>query len=106
MSSSDRPAAPPIAGQLEAAAAALAQAVAAGDVASIPDRPLQELFAAVVRAYTAKLEAEVTLSPFPPGHQVTATDVMRAVTEILDAVQVELFELGMWQAWTRPRRGG
>ena len=30
---------------------------------------------------------------------MTATEVMVAVTAMLKAVNVQVFELGMWQAW-------
>ena len=34
------------------------------------------------------------------GAQVTATEVMVTVTAMLKAVNLQVFELGMWQAWS------
>ncbi|MCL6592700.1 MAG: hypothetical protein K6T31_01870 [Alicyclobacillus sp.] len=60
---------------------------------------LQKLFAVLVKIYASKLESGERLHPFGDT-EVTATEVMRTVTQMLKAVQVDLFELGMWQSWT------
>lgn len=52
--------------------------------------------------YSTRLESGSHVSPFPERTSVTATEVAVTVTEMLDAVDVELFELGMWQIWGRP----
>ena len=42
----------------------------------------------------------MSVTAFPPEAGVTATHAMLAVTAILKAVNVQLFELGMWQSWS------
>ena len=37
---------------------------------------------------------------FPSEQSVTATEVMVTVTAMLKAVNLQVFELGMWQAWS------
>jgi len=90
---SDRPA-----DTLSRAAAALAAAVS--DPEQIPDADLRALIANVLRLYAAKAENGMRL-PLPPGGGgVTITDAMIAVTDLLHALNVQLFELSMWQAMT------
>ena len=44
--------------------------------------------------------------PAFPADAVTATDVMITATAMLKAVNLQLFELGMWQAWSGRQAGG
>ena len=48
------------------------------------------------------------MAPCPPftADAVTATDVMVTATAMLKAVNLQLFELGMWQAWSGRQAGG
>lgn len=62
----------------------------------ISDAELQTLLAAAVRAYAARVEQLGRLRPFPPD-TVTATDVAVTATAMLEAVDVGVFELSMWQ---------
>lgn len=99
MSSSDQdPAALAASVCLEQAAATLSQAF--GEPGRISDEALQNLMRHAVRLYAAKAEAGMR-SPFPPrGGGVTTDDVMIAATDMLHALNVQLFELSMWQAMT------
>ena len=66
----------------------------------IPDPELRALIANVVRLYAAKAENGMR-KPLPPGGAaVTVTETMIAVTDLLHAVNVQMFELAMWQAMT------
>lgn len=59
------------------------------------------LLATVVRAYVAKLESGQTLPTLPTPSESggpTATEALVVVGDLLDAADVELFELAMWQA--------
>lgn len=70
------------------------------------DVELQNLLAAAISGFAKRVGTRNLSSPFPVecGRcEVPATDVMIAVTKMLKAVQVEVFELGMWQAWTGGR---
>lgn len=73
--------------------------LARGAVERMPDAEVWRLLAAAVRLYAAKREAGMEPAPFPKGESPTATDVVVAVTDLLRAADVELFELGMWQVW-------
>ncbi len=73
--------------------------LAEGAVQNVPDEEAGRLLAAAVSLYAAKREAGMELGSFPGA---TATGVVVTVTDLLKAVDVELFELGMWQVWGRP----
>lgn len=78
----------------------LVSEVLADDAADqIPVEAVQRLMAAAVKLYVARLEAEPGLLPFAEGGGVTATEVAVAATGMLRAVEMEVFELGMWQVW-------
>ena len=64
---------------------------------AVEDADLQNILAAAVRLYAARAD-ERAVDPFGPRHNVTANDVMIAVTEMLRAVNVQVFELSMWQS--------
>jgi len=72
----------------------------AEDAASrVPDVALQQLMTAAVKLYVAGAETRThQLPPFAEG-DVTATEVAVAATSMLKAVEMEVFELGMWQVW-------
>ena len=83
---------------LKHASDALAAALA--DPERIPDAALRALVASAVRLYAVKAEAGMR-TPLPPdGGGVTITDAMLTVTDLLHALNVQLFELSMWQAMT------
>ena len=70
------------------------------DSCGLSDTTLQSLFAAAVRCYAARADAGASLPPFPHDAGVTATDAMIAADAILKAMNLQLFELSMWQAWS------
>jgi len=96
MSSSDaldRPA-QTLCGACDALAAALS------DPARIADTELRTLIANALRLYAVKAEGGMR-TPLPPdGGGLTVTDAMIAVTDLLHAQNVQVFELSMWQAMT------
>jgi hypothetical protein len=57
------------------------------------------LIAAACRLYTARVEAHETLDAIPKN-SISATDVMVTASGLLKAVDLAVFELGMWQSWT------
>jgi len=64
------------------------------------DGEVQALLARAVRLYAERVAArDEPLAAFPPDAQITATDAVVTTTAILKAVNVQVFELGMWQAW-------
>jgi len=83
---------------LARAAEALGAAVADPD--RIPDAELRALIANVVRLYAVKAENGMR-TPLPPGAGgLTVTETMITVTDLLHALNVQMFELAMWQAMT------
>jgi hypothetical protein len=66
----------------------------------IADADLRALLAGAARLYAAKAENGMR-SPLPPGGGgVTITDAMLLTTDLLHTLNVQLFELSMWQAMT------
>lgn len=64
------------------------------------DAEIQAALAGAVRAYAERAaERDGGLPAFPPDGSVTATEVMVTVTAMLKAVNLQVFELGMWQSW-------
>ena len=71
------------------------------DDARLSDADIQAMLAKAVRLYAERVaENESALPAFPAGAPVTATDVMVTTTAMLKAVNLQVFELGMWQTWT------
>jgi len=60
---------------------------------------LQKLIAAACRLYAARREAGEQLTPVPKN-SLAATDVMVTASGLLQAANLAVFELGMWQVWT------
>jgi hypothetical protein len=69
-------------------------------IARASDAEIQDMLAKAVRLYAERsAERDGTLPAFAPDG-ATATDVMVTVTAMLKAVNLQVFELGMWQAWS------
>jgi hypothetical protein len=65
----------------------------------LSDAEIQDMLAKAVRLYAERVaERDGALPAFSAG-QATATEVMVTVTAMLKAVNLQVFELGMWQAW-------
>ena len=92
------------ASDLSAAAIKLATTIertlANGDRDGLTDKALQALMAALCKTYAAQIEAGQDLLPFGPRSGVSPTDVMVTASGLLRAVNLAVFELGMWQSWT------
>jgi hypothetical protein len=80
-------------------AAALERSVVEGKLDLVSTEALQKLIAAACRVYTARKEAGEQIMPVPKN-SITATDVMVTASGLLRAVDLAVFELGMWQSWT------
>ncbi len=66
----------------------------------LPDELVQQALTAMTRLYTVKFQMGERWAPFVNDREVPATAVMIMSTAMLRAVNLELFELGMWQAWS------
>ncbi|WP_433260647.1 hypothetical protein ACQPZF_24675 [Actinosynnema sp. CS-041913] len=83
--------------ELEELVGLLAQAP--DDAERVPDKAAQRLLTAAVRLYVAKVRAGSPAAAFPDEDAITATEVVVAVSRMLEAVEVEVFELAVWQNW-------
>ena len=81
-------------------AADLERALAEGRADTLSQEALQALIAAACRLYSARTEAGEEFLPLPGRSQVMDTDVMVMASSLLRAVNLQVFELGMWQSWT------
>jgi hypothetical protein len=81
-------------------AADIERALAEGRTDAVTTEALQALVAAACRVYSARIEAHEDILPLPDRSQVMDTDVMVMASALLRAVNLQVFELGMWQSWT------
>jgi hypothetical protein len=68
------------------------------DVAS--REALQQLMAAICKTYSLQAQGGDPSLPLTRRSGVSATDVMITTSALLRAVDLQVFELGMWQSWT------
>ena len=61
---------------------------------------IQEGLDALTKLYTVRFQEGERWDPFSNGRGMPVTSVMIMTTAMLQAVNIELFELGMWQAWS------
>jgi hypothetical protein len=65
------------------------------------DTEIQAMLAKAVRLYAERAtESDGGFPAFAPDVSMTATEVMITVTAMLKAVNLQVFELGMWQSWS------
>lgn len=82
---------------LDASVEAVLIALRTPESSGLRPEQLQAMFAGIVTAFAKYREQDKELSTFPKNCDVSATDVAIAATGILDAADVAVFELGMWQ---------
>lgn len=61
---------------------------------------IREGLTAMTKLYTVRFQEGERWDPFTHGRTMPVTSVMIMTTAMLQAVNIELFELGMWQAWS------
>jgi hypothetical protein len=66
----------------------------------ISDDDLRFALAGLVRVFGDRAADDARMLVFPEGHDVTANEAMVSVTAILRALNLQIFELGLWQNWT------
>lgn len=64
------------------------------------DTDIQSMLAKAVRLYAERAGERDDALPAFASDAATATEVMVTVTAMLKAVNLQVFELGMWQAWS------
>lgn len=68
-----------------------------GEVLGINNERLGGLFASIVRIYAEKVQNGEPVRPTGGNSSLGVTDVCIACTALMEAVDLELFELGGWQ---------
>lgn len=86
--------------QMAEMAVAIEKALRADDLAALPPETLQQLIAAVTKAYRVKVEAGEQFHPASRAGRLTPTDIMVMANGLLRSGNLQIFELGMWQSWT------
>ena len=74
--------------------------------ADLSDSDIQNNLAKAIRLYAERVAERDGALPAFPADAVTATDVMVTATAMLKAVNLQIFELGMWQAWSGRQADG
>jgi hypothetical protein len=85
--------------EAERALAHVDEVLDAGRAADVPDEAAQQLLLAAVRLFAAKRDLGTQLEAFPSG-SVTATAVAVTAVAMTKAVNIELFELALWNGWS------
>jgi hypothetical protein len=103
--SSARPKARPAAGtasskQAMKLAAELERGLIDGKSDLVSGEALQQLMAAVCKTYSQQVQGGDLSLPLQRTSGVSPTDVMITTSALLKAVDLQVFELGMWQSWT------
>jgi hypothetical protein len=75
---------------------AVAERALARGASRLPDSELQQVFAAAIKLYAARAEAEGGFLPPVPPDKITPTEVVLMVSELLRATNISLFDLAMW----------
>jgi hypothetical protein len=73
------------------------RALASGAAAQLPSADLERVLTAAAKLYAAQADAEAT-APQPPvsADKITPTEVVVVVSEMMRAVDLNLFDLSMW----------
>src|SRR6478736_6583561 len=77
------------------------RALSSGDFSGIASSELERVITAAVKLYAAKAEVEETLAEPISAERATPTEVVIVVSEMLRAVNLNVFDLAMW--YRRPR---
>jgi hypothetical protein len=81
-------------------AATLEAKLADGDTEVLTPEATQALMAVIIKLYSANVEAGNRYPILSGRTAVTGTDAMIACGALLKAVDLQVFELGMWQSWS------
>jgi len=81
-------------------AAMIEKALSDGQLDKLQPHAQQALIGALCRLYAANTEAGNRYGILGQRSPVTATDVMVTCGALLKAVDLQVFELGMWQSWS------
>lgn len=85
--------------QAKKLAALVEEKVAAGELEVLTPEAVQALMAALCKFYSANMEAGNKYPVVEGRLSITGTDAMIVCGALLKAVDLQVFELGMWQSW-------
>ena len=80
--------------------AVLEAKLAAGELEALTPQAMQALMAVLCKMYSASAEAGDRYPILQDRMSVTGTDAMIVCGALLRAVDLQVFELGMWQSWS------
>lgn len=66
-----------------------------------PDEQLRDLLIAVLGAYAERVEEHDYGLPLDADGHLDRSEVLLVVSRLLEAADLELFEVTMWRAWAR-----
>jgi hypothetical protein len=75
---------------------ALAERSLAGDHKAIDSDAIADVLTAAIRLYAARAEATETFPPPVDTSKATATDVLVVVSELIRAIDANMFDVSMW----------
>jgi hypothetical protein len=81
---------------VEAFTALAERTLASGNYVALSDADLERVMTAAVKLYVAKAEATGAYPPPVAADQVTPTEVVTVVSEMIRAAGLNLFDLSMW----------
>jgi hypothetical protein len=81
----------------------LAELELSGGEPAISDNDLASVMTAAMRLYAARAEARDAFPPPLLRDKITATDVAVTVSEMVQVVDLNMFDLSMWHGRTRGR---
>jgi hypothetical protein len=87
----------------EQLAASLQGRIAGGQAGGFPDETMRRLMAVLVRLYAAKFDEGQRPALLDADGDVSATAVLVTISALMKALNLEIFELGMWQSWSGTR---
>jgi len=76
------------------------QLLEAGAVDTVSDEAVQQLLLAGAKLYYAKRDSGSKLAALPGPENITASEVATTCVGLTEVVNLELFELAMWAAWS------
>lgn len=92
------PAPDDLAAAIDTVYALVDQRLGSGSIENVDEDAIQRLMTLAVKLYVARRQAGASFSPFV-GESATATDVTVTATAMLEAVNLDVFELSLWRGW-------
>jgi len=87
-----------LAAAVDALYALIDRRLGSGPISEISEAQVQRLMTLAVKLYVAQRQAGAAYSPFV-GDSATATDVTVTAMAMLEAVNLDVFELSLWRGW-------